>query len=128
MKNFWPGKLTIIFNASTLLPAHLKNNDNTVAIRMPNNKHTLELLNFCQVPLLSTSANISGEITPNNIEEIKIKFGDKVNFYLEADNDQNSENSTIVKVTDNKVTILREGAIKKQDIQKVIGEKNVNNL
>jgi len=76
----------IIFKATTLI----KNNENTfttmliptkqnkIAARIPGDKNLLHFLKLVNKPILSTSANLSGEITCRNIQEIKTIFDGKI--------------------------------------------------
>lgn len=55
--SFWPGPLTFILKKSDNTPNYITGNQDTVAIRMPSNKFTLELINFFKEPIVAPSAN-----------------------------------------------------------------------
>lgn len=119
--NFWPGSLTIVFDKSDIVPNILTSNLNTVGIRMPDNKICLEILENFGSPLAMSSANISDELPDSNLDSILKDFNNKVSFII--NNRDNIENipSTIVRVEDNKIKILRKGIISIDDIKKCFG-------
>lgn len=119
--NFWPGPLTIIFNKTNLVPDILTSGLNTIGIRMPKNKVCLDLINEFGSPLATSSANISNESPSSIIDENLIKnFENKVDFILDSGKIDGGVPSTIVKVENNKINILREGPISFNDIMEVI--------
>lgn len=121
INKFWPGPLTIIFNKTDLVPDLLTSGLNTVGIRMPNNKVCLDLIDTLGKPLATSSANISNEEPTNYINENLIKkFKNKVDFILDFGKIDSGISSTIIKVENNKINILREGPISFNDIMEVI--------
>lgn len=125
MENFWPGPLTIIFpkkeNISNLLTANL----GTIGIRMPNHPITLELISRTNLPLATTSANISGNRPGIQLSDFYTDFNNKLNFMIDSGIANLQIPSTIVSVDNNQVKILREGSISRDDIQDVL-EKTAN--
>ncbi len=121
MDSFWPGALTIVFkkipNVSDLLTAGL----DSIGVRMPNNQICLELIDNVGLPLATSSANISNEPPITYINENLIKnFNNKVDFILDFGKIDTILPSTIVRVNDDKINILREGPISLNDILEVI--------
>jgi len=121
INNFWPGALTIVFkknpNVSNLLTAGL----DSIGVRMPNNQICLELIDNVGLPLATSSANISNEPPIAYINENLIKnFNNKVDFILDFGKIDTSIPSTIVRVDDDKINILREGPISLDDMLEVI--------
>lgn len=115
VKSFLPGKLTLILYKKNCVSDSITGNLDKVAVRIPNNKIALELLsNFG--PLTATSANIHGLKTPSNIRDIKKQFNEKdIAVCLDIGN-INGKPSTIVDLTNDKIDILRKGAIPNKDI------------
>lgn len=115
IKKYWPGELTIVFNAD-------KNNennfskDNTVGVRIPKEPMLLNIIEACGGIILTTSANISGENSPVKISDISDNLLEKVDFILDDGTISNGIPSTVIKYTDNKIAVLREGNIKKEQI------------
>lgn len=121
MDSFWPGALTIVFkknhNVSDLLTAGL----DSIGVRMPNNQICLDLIDNVGLPLATSSANISNEPPIAYINENLIKnFNNKVDFILDFGKIDTILPSTIVRVDDDKINILREGPISLNDILEVI--------
>ncbi len=140
LKKYWPGPLTIIFNAKKNLPKFLKSKQNTIAIRCP--KHTglqSVLKNFNG--LFSTSANKAGEkpvIKPNELKEehtqssrkastgtASVEILNKIKYLVIDSKDKFDQTlpSTIIDITNNGlVKIIREGEISIKELEKSYGE------
>lgn len=113
---FWPGALTIIFNKKPEISNLLTSNLDTIGIRMPNNKIALDLLNYANIPLATTSANISGKSAGIQILDFYNTFNNKVDFIIDNGISDIKIASTVVQIINNKPHILREGSITKQEI------------
>ena len=122
INNFWPGPLTIIFEAKENLPIlSYYQNKQTIALRMPDDNTTQNILSKLNYPLPSTSVNLENNPPLNSFEEIYNNFYNE-NIVLFNSNEKTNENisSTIVKVEDNNIKILREGSIKKEKILSIL--------
>ena len=111
MRKFWPGPLTLIFNAKKNLNPLLTAGTGKIGIRIPGNAFCLKLLKAAQVPIVSTSANISGVQQDPSIQSLKKTFSGKVDLIVDAGDLPSSLPSTVIDVTDGKASIVREGAI-----------------
>ena len=114
----WPGALTIIFkkrNVSDLLTGGL----DTVGIRFPDNKLLIDIMNELNVPLLSTSVNVSGDESATCINNINNLILDNVDYVYDV-GECKGEPSTIVVVNDNELKVLRDGVIKSNEIFDII--------
>lgn len=101
---------TFIFDQNVRFPEYLKAEDGSVACRISNNKFNQLLINKFGKPIISTSANISGEPTASHFEEIHEKIKYNVDYVVNKhfEEHSNSKPSKIVKVeANNKFTILR---------------------
>lgn len=119
--SFMPGPITIILKKkksqiSDLLTA----NNDTIGIRIPDNNIVKRILEECNLPLAVPSANISGKPSSIRLEEIKPDFDNKVEAFIDGGICAEKIPSTIVKVIDGKVKILREGVISIEDINEKI--------
>lgn len=123
---FWCGPLTIIFEAKENLDI-LKpyKNNKTIALRMPQDELTQQILNKLDSPLPSTSVNIEGQKSLNSFYEIKEMFSEQNFCILENTSNNQTKNisSTIVSFASGNLEILREGTITKEQILKAI---NIN--
>lgn len=120
MESFWPGSLTIIFDKSELVPDLLTSSQPTVGIRMPNNQICLEIISKLGIPLAMSSANLSDNPPDCKLSELLLDFSEKVDFILDSGELVGSP-STIVRVENNELKILREGNISITDIYKSLG-------
>ena len=116
IKEFFPGPLTIILKKKNIVPDILTANKETVGIRIPDNDIALKLIEYAKTPIATTSANISGNKSGTNIEDIKNGFKDKVDCYIDGGKSKLGIGSTIVQVVDGVPKILREGSITKEQV------------
>ena len=129
INNFWPGPLTIIFDKKDCVPYSVTAGLETVGVRLPNNKVAQELIRKSECPIAAPSANVSGKPSGTKIEDIIDELDGKVDYILDAGMTDIGVESTVVRVIQNKVHILRPGKITKEDIEKlgieVIIEKQI---
>ncbi len=121
-KYFWPGPLTIIFKKQKNISNLISNN--TIGIRIPNNKLALSLLRKTN-GLISTSANIYNYNSSTNAKEVKNFLGDKIDYIIDGGNCKIGISSTIIDCSKtNIITILRKGTINKSLILKILKKEN----
>ena len=116
ISNFFPGPITLILNKKKIVPNILTANTDTVGVRMPDNELILKLIEYCKLPIATSSANISGFPPSIDVENIYNCFKDKVDLYIDGGKSRIGVPSTVVKVENNDIKILREGIITKKDI------------
>jgi L-threonylcarbamoyladenylate synthase len=98
--------LTIIYPNAKNLPKILSSDDNTIGIRIPNHSYCQELIQCLGKPIISTSANKSGEPSPNGFKDISKKIKDGVDYIAEIEREKLSfKASSIYKVTLNEEVI-----------------------
>ena len=114
VEKFLPGPLTIILEANNKVPYWVNSGLMTVGFRMPSYPVTLELISEFG-PLIGPSANISGHTSGVSFKEIVKDFGQEV-LGIEDDAFLTGQDSTILDLSGDKVKILRQGAITRQDI------------
>ncbi len=110
MKKFWPGPLTIIFKAK---------NGAKVGVRMPANKIALDFISACHTPIVAPSANISGKRPPLSALDVLSDLDGKIDLILDGGKTEIGVESTILDISTEPYKILREGAIKKSEIEKI---------
>ena len=116
---FWPGALTIIFARGKIIPKTVTAGLDTVAVRMPKDEIAKRLIEYAGVPVAAPSANISGRPSGTNIEDIKKELKNKVEYIIDEGPVEIGLESTVVKVEDNVVHILRPGNITKEQIEEL---------
>lgn len=113
---FWPGALTMVFEKNDLIPKIVTANKETIGVRIPDNEVTLNIINELSLPIACPSANISGRPSGTVVEDIKSDFKDNVDIYIDCGPSKIGIESTIVKINENSVEILRQGKITKEEI------------
>ena len=100
---------TIIYNNPKGLAKNVVASDNTVAVRIVQNEFCKQLISAFGKPIVSTSANISGNSTPNSFKEIDNAILDSVDYIVNLQREAvNDKSSTILKVDDNgELIVLR---------------------
>lgn len=113
LKKYWPGAFTFILEKKAdvldkeLFPLP------TIGLRMPK----LDFyLNEITIPMAVTSCNKTGKKIANDITEANNIFNDKVDYYCKANYSQAGIPSTIVNLTTNPATILRQGGLEFKEI------------
>ena len=107
---YWPNTLTILFKKNNLISDELTKGSEYIGIRMPNNEFLLNLINKINKPLISSSANITNEKVITNISMLDDRLKSKIDYIYDAGTLSDIA-STIVKVEDNRIIILREGIL-----------------
>lgn len=124
-KNFWPGALTIILKKKDIVPSIMVSNGDTVGIRIPDLKISLDIIEMAGGILATTSANISGEPSPRSYAELTDEIKSRVDIVIDGGECKIGEVSTIIDLTKSIPKILRKGAISTEEIKKIIGEVEV---
>ena len=116
---YMPGPLTIILKKKEVVDSRVTNSKDTIAIRIPNDKTLLKIVKELKEPILLTSANKSGEDACLNSEEVYNIFKEDVPVIIKGKCEYNLA-STIIEISDKDVKIIREGIIKKEEIERLI--------
>jgi len=116
---YMPGPLTIILKKKEWIDDRITNGQDTIAIRIPDDKTLLKIVKELKEPILLTSANKSGERACNTSEEVIDIFKDEIPLVIKGKCEYNIA-STIVEIKDRNVNIIREGIIKKEEIERLI--------
>lgn len=128
IEKFWPGPLTIIMKRKSdkVIPNIVTANLDTVGIRMPSNLLAKKLIEKVGVPIAAPSANVSGKPSGTNIEDIKEEFEGKVSYILDGGSTDIGLESTVIKVENDKIDILRPGKITKEQLEEVANQVEVD--
>ena len=99
MESFWPGPLTLLFRCGAHVPATVTRGSGRIGVRVPSNRLCIRLCELSGCPLISTSANISGETAaPGNVEQIERALGPGVDLFIDGGLLPRTLPSTIVDV------------------------------
>jgi len=114
IQKYWPGPLTLILELKDQKLKESLNLQNKIAIRIPDSKCTLKLLEKCGL-IVGTSANISGNTSYTNPDDC-IKNIKNYDVFLNGGTITSKGESTIIEIENKKIKIIREGALKVEDI------------
>ena len=117
MKAFWPGPLTIVL----MLP-----DMTTIGLRNPDNAVIRDLIKCAKVPIASTSANISGQLPAIDAQQVIDYLGDKIDVVLDDGPTQLRKPSTVVKVFEKTIEIIRHGIVDEERIIRCIHEDSIS--
>jgi L-threonylcarbamoyladenylate synthase len=118
-RHFWPGPLTIIVPASSRVPLKVTGNTGRLALRQAQCKVATALLERLGQPLISTSANLSGQPTLSSGIEVFGVMDGRVDLVLDA-GAVTGLGATTVDVTEPYWRLIKEGAIAEKDIAEVL--------
>jgi tRNA threonylcarbamoyl adenosine modification protein (Sua5/YciO/YrdC/YwlC family) len=113
---FWPGPLTVILKSKDI---------GSVGLRIPDNEIALGVINLAKVPVVCPSANISGKPAPTNFPDAIKDLDGLVDFAIDAGDTRLGIESSVVDLTVEPLQILRQGALKKEEIEAVVKKKVV---
>ena len=117
---FLPGPLTIITKKDPNVPDIVTSMSQKVGIRIPDNKVAIDLIEEFGGPIVATSANLHSHPDSIDIDTAVEDFGDSVMTYLDNGPCSLGKPSTIVWIMDDKVEVIRQGEITKQQIEDVL--------
>lgn len=108
VQQFWPGQVSIEIPNSV---DYLNQKTGRQAFRVVKDPKLIQLLEVTG-PLLTSSCNLPGEEPANNIEEAIKYFGDKISIYVDGGDLSGRLPSTLIRVIDDAVEVVREGSVK----------------
>lgn len=118
-RRLWPGALTMVLYKSERVPDIVTAGGRTVAIRVPAHPVPIAIIDGLGVPVIGTSANLSGRPAMLTADGVFSQLGDKIDLVIDGGRCPGGKESTIVDVTGEVPVILREGAIPKETIYKL---------
>ena len=123
-RKFWPGPLTIIVRAGSRLPLKVTANTGNVALRIPNSRIPLAVVQAAGIPITATSANLSGASECTTAEAVRDQLQDRISIIVDGGTSPREVASTIVDLTDEEARwrIMREGAIPAHEISEFFAQ------
>lgn len=106
---YWPNPISVVVPTAPGLQ-YLDLGKFSVAVRIPADTKIQELLQQTG-PLITSSANHPGEEPAATMAEAQAYFHSQVDFYVDG-GQVNGQNSTVIRIVDDAVEVLREGAVK----------------
>ena len=127
-KFFWPGSLTLLLKKHHSISDLITAGKDTVAVRIPNHKMALAILDRLDFPLAAPSANPFGRISPTTAQHVADFFPNEIQAVFDGGDCENGIESTIVGFEGENVIIYRLGAISIEAIEKVVGKTEMINF
>lgn len=122
-EKFWPGPLTLVVQASDLVPKEMMAGRSTIGLRVPD--HSACQLLLKQLPFGSagsTSANLSGAGAPKTISDVRNQIGMQVDYILEdCGQSPKGTESTVLDISGPTPTVLRAGELGTDRIFQTLG-------
>jgi len=119
--HFLPGGLTLVLKSSARVPGIIKAGGDTVAVRIPNHHIPIALIRGLGLPLVGTSANVSGKPSPVTAGEVNEQLGGLIDMVIDGGRCPGHLESTVIDATVEPPAILREGAVSRREISEACG-------
>lgn len=120
IEKFWPGPLTILFNAKAGLPELITGGTGKVALRVPGRSFALDVARAAGAPVTATSANISGQAPARSADEVIRYFGEAIDLVVDGGPAPGGKPSTIIDMSGHTIKLVREGLIPYEEILEAI--------
>lgn len=117
---FWPGPLTLVVQARSNFPVKVTGDSLLVGLRIPNHETARRLIQESGGALIGTSANISGHPPLRTAEDVVRELEGRVDIVIDGGPSLLGRESTVVTIVGDEITVLREGAIPRDDILKAL--------
>ena len=117
---FWPGPLTMILPATKKVPSRVTGGTGNVGIRLLDQTFTRQLIRKIRLPIIGTSANLSGCPPCSRADDVLAQLNGKIELLIDSGNTEASEPSTVIDLTSSSIRILREGAIPKEHLHQYL--------
>ncbi len=111
MDAFWPGPLSLIFLAASIVPEGVQGRGGTVALRCPRDPLCQALLARVGGPVVASSANLSGQPPATTADEVRTLFGNTLDLILDGGPRMQDVPTTLVDVSGPRPKLLRRGAL-----------------
>ncbi len=121
MDTFWPGPLTLVFEASDRVSPLLTASSGKIGIRLSGHDGARKIAQIIGKPLTATSANLSGWPECTTADHVIDQIGDKLDAVIDLGKTSGSVSSTIIDTTTEQPMILRFGGISREEILQKAG-------
>ncbi len=124
--NFMPGPLSILLKTknNNSIRGSLVGLNNKINCRVSSHPFVIRLFEFLDVPIISTSANISGKENIFSFKTIYNTFHNLVDIIIDGGDIEESAGSTIIEINKDDMKLIREGDIKEKEITVFLNGRN----
>ena len=121
--DFWPGPLSLVLPKSDAVPEEVTGGKDSVAVRIPAHPIALELLQAAQIPIAAPSANRYTYVSPTTAAHVEQGLGNAVDMIIDGGMCDIGIESTVLSLVHESPTILRHGAVTKEQLTQALGEQ-----
>lgn len=118
MRKFWPGALTILFEASSIIPKGLVTNTGKVGVRISSHPVAAAIVESFGRPITTTSANLSGFPPSLSVKHVRKYFDERIPCIIDSGECEPTRGSTVIDITEETMRVIRDGAIPADDVIK----------
>ncbi len=118
-EKFMPGPITVVMPKRDCIPDTVTGGLDTVAIRVPLNESARRLIAAAGVPIAAPSANLSGKPSPTCAEHVAADMVGRINMIVAGDESDIGVESTIIKIDDGTITLLRPGGVTVEMLEEI---------
>lgn len=111
MNRYWPGPLTLVFQAKQHLNRQITGHTGTVGVRVSPHPVAQQLVRRMGKPITATSANISGHLPTRSAQEVSQMLGDRIDYIVDGGQTGAGLCSTVVGIKEGRLCLLRPGPI-----------------
>jgi L-threonylcarbamoyladenylate synthase len=120
VNRFWPGPLTLVFQASPQISPLLTADTGKIGVRLSPHPVTQALVQAVGRAITGTSANLSGQPGILTAREVFQSLGDSLDAVLDGGKTAGGPGSTVLDVSDPSPRLIREGMISRDEWENVI--------
>lgn len=113
---FWPGPLTLILPRRPQIPDMVTAGQDTVAVRLSAHPDFQQVVTAFGGPIAAPSANRFGRISPTSAGHVLAELGGRIPLIIDGGNCQHGIESTIVRVWDDGLEVLRHGPVTREEL------------
>jgi L-threonylcarbamoyladenylate synthase len=108
VEQFWPNPISIIIPSHDL--GYIHQGKESIAVRIPKSSELVAILRRTGA-LLTTSANMPGHPEASTAMQARAYFGEEVDFYVDGGDLSSKKPSTVIRIVDDEVDVVRQGAV-----------------
>jgi L-threonylcarbamoyladenylate synthase len=125
MRAFWPGPLSLVLprKSGCAIADLVSSGLDTIALRAPSHPVARALLEAARLPIAAPSANRSGRVSPTTATHVEAELGSLPAMILDGGPCTLGLESTVLGIDGDEVSLLRLGALPRQEIETVLGRK-----
>ncbi|MBU2498030.1 MAG: threonylcarbamoyl-AMP synthase [Proteobacteria bacterium] len=116
MDHFWPGGLTMVFEAKAGISPLLTAGTGKIGVRLSSHPLPTELARLVGAAITGTSANRSGQPPCTSAQEVMDAIGDDIDLILDGGRTQGGKGSTVLDLTVDPPLVVREGMVGRETL------------